>query len=60
MVKALRGLSPPAGQQREVGQQCGVSAGRTCVLLLQPRPDALNTKKTKTKKTSDSGYRLIF
>lgn len=53
MVKALRGLSPPAGQQREVGQQRGVSAGRTCVLLLQPRPDTL-------KQTSDSGYRLIL
>lgn len=45
MAKALRGLSPPAGQQREVGQQRGVSAGRTRVLLLQPRPDALNTNK---------------
>lgn len=45
MVKALKGLSPPAGQQREVGQPRGFSAGRTRVLLLQPRLDALNTNK---------------
>lgn len=59
MIKALRGLSPPAGQQREVGQQRGVSAGWTRVLLLQPRPDALNTNKHPIQDT-DRYFNNLF